>query len=365
MEQGRKLSYVRIYSGRLVAGGEALSPAKKTKEKVARILAMHANKRQRIDEARAGNIIGLIGLKASGTGDTLCDPSNPIVLEPIEAYEPVISVAVEPKTHGDQEKLGQALTKLEAEDPTFVVKYDEETGQTIISGMGELHLEILVSRLKREFRTHVNVGRPQVVYKETIDQTAEGEALFDKEVGGVRHFGQVLLALSPRDRGTGNRFMSALSEEMLPEALVSAVEQGVMESMESGVLLGYPVVDVAVSLQRATFKEAEATDLAFKVAASMACKEGFQKGRPQLLEPIVAMEILVPEVFMGDIIGDINSRGGKIGSLDSRGPMQTIEAIVPLSKTFGYSTALRSATQGRGTFTMRFSHYDKAVGVST
>jgi elongation factor G len=362
MEQGRKLSYVRVYSGRLTVGGEVLSPVKKTTEKVSRILAMHANKRQRISEARAGNIVGVIGLKASGTGDTLCEASNPIILEPIEAYEPVISVAVEPKTHGDQEKLGQALAKLEAEDPTFVVKVDEETGQTLISGMGELHLEILVSRLKREFGTQVNVGRPQVVYKETIDETAEAEATFEKEVGGIRHFAQVRLALSPRERGLGNRFMSALSEESLPQELLSAVEEGFMESMESGVLLGYPVLDVAVSLVDATFREPEGTPLAFKVAASMACKEGLQKGRPLLLEPIVAMEILVPEVFMGEIMGDINGRGGKIESLSSKGPMQIIEATLPLSKTFGYSTALRSASQGRGTFTMRFSHYDKAVG---
>ncbi|MDY6952099.1 MAG: elongation factor G, partial [Thermodesulfobacteriota bacterium] len=361
MDQGRKLSYVRVYSGLLETGGEVLSPAKKTKEKVARILAMHANKRQRIDAARAGNIVGVVGLKASGTGDTLCDASNPIVLEPIEAYEPVISVAVEPKTHTDQEKLGQALAKLEAEDPTFRVKYDDDTGQTVISGMGELHLEILVSRLKREFGTQVNVGRPQVVHKETIAQSAEGEATFDREVGGARHFGRVLLELSPRGRGTGNRFASALSAEQLPAPFVSAAEEGVMESLESGVVLGYPVVDVAVFLVDATYKESEASPLAFKVAASMACKEGLQKGGPQLLEPIVAMEILVPEAFMGDIIGDVNARGGKIEDMTPRGGIQTIEAVMPLSRTFGYSTSLRSATQGRGTFTMRFSHYDKAV----
>jgi elongation factor G len=360
MDQGRKLSYVRVYSGRLTTGGEVLSPAKKTKEKVARILAMHANKRQRINEARAGNIIGVIGLKASGTGDTLCDPSNPIVLEPIEAYEPVISVAVEPKTRGDQEKLGQALAKLEAEDPTFRVNYDEDTGQTVISGMGELHLEILISRLKREFGTQVNVGRPQVVHKETIEQGAQGIATFEREVGGVRHFGHVVLELSPRERGTGNRFTSALSEGQLPAEFVSAAQEGVMESMESGVVLGYPVVDVAVSLVDARYKESEASYLAFKVAASMACKDGLQKGSPQLLEPIVAMEILAPEAFMGDIMGDVNARGGKIEALKPKGGIQTIEAIVPLSRTFGYSTALRSATQGRGTFTMRFSHYDKA-----
>jgi elongation factor G len=361
MDQGRKLSYARIYSGRLSAGGEVLSPAKQTKEKVARILAMHANKRERISEARAGNIVGLIGLKASGTGDTLCDPSHPIVLEPIESYEPVISVAVEPKTHEDQERIGQALAKLEAEDPTFRVKYDEDTGQTIISGMGELHLEILVSRLKREFRTQVNVGKPQVVYKETIDRRAEGAATFQKAVGGVSHFAQVVLELSPRDRGSGNGFTNALSEERLPGEFVSAVEQGVTESMESGVVLGYPVVDVSTALVDAIYRESDASHLAFKVAASMACKDGLQKGSPQLLEPIVAVEILVPEAFMGDVIGDINARGGKIQELKSRGATRIIDAIVPLSRIFGYSTALRSATQGRGSFTMQFSHYDQAI----
>ena len=361
MDQGRKLSYARIYSGRLSAGGEVLSPAKQTKEKIARILAMHANKRERISEARAGNIVGLIGLKASGTGDTLCDPSHPIVLEPIESYEPVISVAVEPKTHEDQERIGQALAKLEAEDPTFRVKYDEDTGQTIISGMGELHLEILVSRLKREFRTQVNVGKPQVVYKETIDRRAEGAATFQKAVGGVSHFGQVVLELSPRDRGSGNRFTNALSEDRLPGEFVSAVEQGVTESMESGVVLGYPVVDVSTALVDAIYRESDASHLAFKVAASMACKDGLQKGSPQLLEPIVAVEILVPEAFMGDVIGDINARGGKIQELKSRGATRIIDAIAPLSRIFGYSTALRSATQGRGSFTMQFSHYDQAI----
>ena len=361
MDQGRKLSYARIYSGRLSAGGEVLSPAKQTKEKIARILAMHANKRERISEARAGNIVGLIGLKASGTGDTLCDLSHPIVLEPIESYEPVISVAVEPKTHEDQERIGQALAKLEAEDPTFRVKYDEDTGQTIISGMGELHLEILVSRLKREFRTQVNVGKPQVVYKETIDRRAEGAATFQKAVGGVSHFAQVVLELSPRDRGSGNRFTNALSEDRLPGEFVSAVEQGVTESMESGVVLGYPVVDVSTALVDAIYRESDASHLAFKVAASMACKDGLQKGSPQLLEPIVAVEILVPEAFMGDVIGDINARGGKIQELKSRGATRIIDAIAPLSRIFGYSTALRSATQGRGSFTMQFSHYDQAI----
>ncbi len=360
MDEGRKLSYVRIYSGCLKTGDEVYNPTKNVKEKVARILAMHANKRQRIDEARAGNIVGAVGLKASETGDTLCNPSNPIVLERIEAYEPVISVAVEPKTHADQEKLGTSLAKLEAEDPTFHVKYDEDTGQTIISGMGELHLEILVSRLKREFKTAVNVGKPQVVYKEAIEEATVAEATFDKEIGGVRHFAHVSLRLSPRKRGEGNAFFNRVSEDILPAQFIPAVEQGGLESMESGVVLGYPVMDVEMSLVGATFKETS-TPLAFKVASSMAVKESLRKARPFLLEPIMAVEILVPEAFMGEVLGEINARGGRIGEIESRGGLQVIGATVPLSKMFGYSTALRSATQGRGTFSMHFSHHDRAV----
>ena len=361
MDQGRRLNYVRVYSGRLNTGDEILNPTRQTKEKVARILAMHANKRERISEAHVGNIVGVVGLKASGTGDTLCDPSNPIVLESIDAYEPVISVAVEPRTHADQEKIEQALGKLEAEDPTFRVKHDEDTGQMIISGMGELHLEILVGRLKREFHTQVNVGKPHVVYKETVEQAAQAVAVFEKEIGGIRHFGEVALELTPRERGRGNWFVNSLPDESLPAEFVPAVEQGVMESFESGVLMGYPVVDVAVALVGGTYKESVSTHLAFKVAASMSCKEGLHKARPLLLEPIMAVEILVPGSFMGDVIGDINARGGKIEHLEQRGEVQIIDATIPLSKMFGYSTALRSATQGRGTFTMHFSHYDRAL----
>jgi elongation factor G len=361
MDQGRRLNYVRVYSGRLHTGDELLNPTKQTKEKVARILAMHANKRERISEARVGNIVGVVGLKASVTGDTLCDPSKPIVLEPIDAYEPVISVAVEPRTHADQEKIEQALSKLEAEDPTFRVKHDEDTGQIVISGMGELHLEILVGRLKREFHTQVNVGKPHVVCKETVEQAAQGVAVFEKEIGGIRHFGEVVLELKPRERGKGNWFINSLPDELLPAEFVPAIEQGVMESFESGVLMGYPVVDVTVALVGSTYKESVSTHLAFKVAASMACKDGLKKARPLLLEPIMAVEILVPESFMGDVIGDINARGGKVEQLERRGEMQIIEATIPLSKMFGYSTAIRSATQGRGTFTMHFSHYDRAL----
>jgi elongation factor G len=359
IDQGRRLSYVRVYSGRLSTGDEVFNSTRKIREKVARILAMHANKRERISEARVGNIVGVVGLKDSITGDTLCDPSSPIVLEPIDAYEPVISVAVEPRTHADQEKIELALNKLETEDPTFRVKHDEDTGQMIISGMGELHLEILVGRLKREFRTQVNVGKPHVVCKETIEQAAQASAVFEKEIGGVRHFGEVLLDLSPTERGKGNRFVNSLPEKSLPAEFVPAIEQGVTESLESGLLMGYPVVDVHVALVGGTYKESLSSQLAFKVAASMACKEGLQKAKPLLLEPIMAVEIRVPEPFMGDVIGDINARGGKIEYLERRGEIQIMDATIPLSRMFGYSTTLRSATQGRGTFTMRFSHYDR------
>jgi len=251
------------------------------------------------------------------------------------------------------------LNKLEAEDPTFRVKYDDETGQMIISGMGELHLEILVSRLKREFKTQVNVGKPHVVYKETIQQASQGVAVFEKEIGGVRHFAEVTLRLSPRDRGKGNWFINNSGEASIPQEFIPAIEQGVMESSGSGVIMGYPVVDVAVTLVGGKYKESLSSELAFKVAAAMACKDGLQNGSPLLLEPVMALEILVPEAFMGDVIGDINARGGKIGDLHRRGEMQIVNATVPLSKTFGYSTVLRSATQGRGTFTMHFSHYDR------
>jgi len=361
MDQGRRLSYVRVYSGRLNTGDEILNSTRQTKEKVARILAMHANKRERISEAHVGNIVGVVGLKVSVTGDTLCDPSNPVVLEPIDAYEPVISVAVEPRTHADQEKIEEALSKLEAEDPTFRVKHDEDTGQIVISGMGELHLEILVGRLMREFNTEVNVGKPHVVCKETVGQAAKGVAVFEKEIGGIRHFGEVLLEVSSRERGKGNWFVNSLPDKSLPAEFVPAIEQGVTESLESGVLLGYPVVDVAVALIGGTYKESFSSHLAFKVAASMACKEGLQKAGPLLLEPIMAVQILVPGAFMGDVIGDINARGGKIEHLERKGEIQIIDATIPLSKMFGYSTALRSATQGRGTFTMHFSHYDRAL----
>ncbi len=360
MMEGRKLSFVRIYSGTMKSGGDVYNSFRKKKEKLSRILRMHANKRERIDEAGAGSIVGVVGLKESSTGETLCSADHPVLLERIEFYEPVISIAIEPKTYAGQEKLNQVLEKFTAEDPTLQVRRDKDTGQIILSGMGELHLEVIISRMQREFRTQVNVGKPQVVYRETIAIEAQATAAFDKEVVGQRHFGQVVLKLNPRARGTGIRFRSKISDETIPQIFVAAIEKGVMESLESGALMGYPVVDIEATLIGGAYKESLASDLAYTVCASMACKEALAKGDPFLLDPIMAVEVHVPEPYVGDVIGDLNSRGGKIETIETRKGSQVIKTIVPLASMFGYSTSLRSATQGRGTFTMQFSHFDRA-----
>jgi len=360
MIEGRKLSFVRIYSGTLESNQDVYSPIQNKKEKISRILEMHANKRTRIQKAGAGKIVGIVGLKFSGTGDTLNFQGKPIILEKIDSYEPVISVAIEPKSHADEERLKDVLMKLSEEDPTFKTYEDEETGQTIISGMGELHLEILVSRMQREFNTQVRVGKPQVMYRESIDESVKSSAIFDKEIAGQHHYAEVRLSLSPLKRGTGNQFISSLPEDTLvPEHFVEAVQQGIFEAMESGMVMGYPVLDVHVELIDAVIRDSQSTELAFKVAASMACKDGLQKANPFLLEPIMKVEVLVPEAFMGDAISDINSRNGKIIDIESRKGIQVVKTVVPLSQMFGYSTSLRSATQGRGTFSMHFSHYDR------
>ena len=360
MMEGRKLSFVRVYSGQLKAGGEVFNPARNEMEKIARLLHMHANRRERIDRAGAGSIVGVVGLKESSTGETLCTREHPVLLEKIEFYEPVISIAVEPKTHADQEKMDEVLTKFMAEDPTLTVRKDEDTGQTILSGMGELHLEIIISRMQREFRTNVNVGKPQVVYRETVEKKSKASATFDKEITGQRHFGEVSLSLAPLPRGDGKKFTSEISDDILPQVFIAAVEKGVMESLESGALMGYPVVDVEVRLSAAAYKESLGTELAYTVSASMACKYALSKGDPFLLETIITEEIFVPESFIGDVIGDLNSRGGKIESIEHKGGAQVISATVPLSQMFGYSTTLRSASQGRGTFSMQFSHFDRS-----
>jgi len=358
--EGRKMTFVRVYSGRLEAGKEVYNPIRKKKEKLSRLLRMHANKRERLDVAGAGSIVGVVGLKDASTGETLCSADNPVLLENIEIYEPVISVAVEPKTHSDIEKLKDVLAKFTDEDPTLRVQEDEETGQMILSGMGELHLEVIISRMRREFNTQVSVGKPQVVYRETIAQTARGVSVFDKEVAGQRHYGEVHLTLTPLPRGTGNRFVSNVDDTMIPADYIPAVEKGVMESLESGTVMGYPVVDVEAKLVGGGYKESQGSELAFKVSAAMAAKEALVAGKGYLLDPFMKVEIYVPEEFMGDVIGDLNARSGKVESIEPKVGVQEIRAIVPLSRMFGYSTILRSATQGRGTFSMHFSHFDKA-----
>jgi len=361
MDQGRKLTYVRVYSGTVSAGAEVYNVNRKQKEKVARIFQMHANKRERRAKAGAGEIVAMVGLKSTSTGDTICAPNNPILLEHIEFYEPVISIAMEPRTRADEDKTLQALEKLAEEDPTFHFRQDPDTGQTIISGMGELHLDILVNRLLREYAVQVNVGKPQVVYRETITRSSEVKSSFDREIAGVPHYAQVELHLEPRPRGKGNLFRDLVRDGSLPKSLIPAVEEGVVESFESGVIAGYPVVDVEVAVIGGIYKEQTASELAFKVAASTALQEGCRKAQPQLLEPIMSVEIIVPEEFTGEVINDLNIRKGKIEGIHSRRSVKIIHATVALSQMFGYSTALRSASQGRATFTMQFSHFDSLV----
>jgi elongation factor G len=360
MLQGRKLSFARIYSGTMKTGEDVYNPVRKVNEKLSRILLMHADKRERVSEAGAGSIVGIVGLKQSSTGETLCSREDPVLLENIEVYEPVISVAIEPKTHSDEEKLDQVINKFIAEDPTLRCKKDEDTGQTILSGMGELHLEIIINRMQREFKTSVNVGKPQVVYRETIGINAHGSAVFDNEINGQHHFGEVALELKPLPRGTGNEFKTEIFEDTIPENFIPSIEKGVMECLENGVLMGYPVVDVQAVLTGGSYKESSGTELAYRVSASMACNAALKNSDSILLDPIMDVEVFIPESFMGEVIGDINCRKGKIGAMEHRTGSQVIKANVPLAQMFGYSTSLRSATRGRGTFTMQFSHFDRA-----
>jgi elongation factor G len=360
MIEGRKLSYARVYSGVLKAGADVYNPARQKKEKVSRLLMMHANKRERVDAAGAGSIVGIVGLKDATTGDTLCTAEAPVLLENIEIYQPVISVAVEPKTQSDQERFEQVIEKFLSEDPTLKVRTDEDTGQTILSGMGELHLEVIVSRMIREYNCRVNVGKPQVVYRESIDAEAEGRAVFDKDVAGQRHFGEVALRLVPLPRGQGVRFRSEADPASIPDIHLPSVEEGVRETLESGPLMGYPVVDLEAVVTGGSFKESQASALAFKVSAAMACREALADARPYLLDPFMLVEATVPEAFMGEVIGDLNARNGKIENIVHRSGAQVITATVPLAKMFGYSTDLRSATQGRGNFSMHFARFDRA-----
>ncbi len=354
-----QLVYFRVYSGVMKSGDTVLNTRRGKKERIGRLLRMHANKREEITEVRAGDIAAAVGLKDVITGDTLCDPAHPIVLEAMEFPEPVISVAIEPKTKADQDKLGNALSKLAQEDPSFKVKFDEETGQTLISGMGELHLEIIVDRLKREFKVDANVGKPQVAYKETIRKPAKAEGKYIKQTGGRGQYGHVVIEIEPAKPGEGFVFEDKIVGGVIPKEFIPAVEKGIREALDTGVLAGYPMVDVKVKLVDGSYHEVDSSELAFKIAASMAFKEAASKAKPVLLEPIMKVEVVVPEEYMGDVIGDLNSRRGKIQSITERKGARVIDALVPLAEMFGYATTLRSLTQGRGTFTMQFSHYEE------
>jgi elongation factor G len=329
------------------------------KERVSRILQMHANHREDIPEVLAGNVVAAVGLRETTTGDTLCDEAHPIILETIKFPEPVISVAVEPKTRADEEKLGASLAKLAEEDPTFKVRFDNETAQTIISGMGELHLEIITDRLLREFKVEANVGRPQVAYRETIRQPAEAEGRYIRQTGGRGQYGHVFLEVEPLPRGSKIEFVNKITGGSIPREFIPPVEAGVREAAEGGVLAGYPIVDVRVTLTDGSFHEVDSSEMAFKIAGSMAFKAACERGRPVLLEPIMKVEAVTPEPYMGDVIGDLNARRGRISSMEQRGALRIITAEVPLAEMFGYATALRSNTQGRATYTMEFSHYEE------
>ena len=328
------------------------------KERIGRLLKMHANKREEIKEVYAGDIAAAVGLKYTTTGDTLCHEDKAVVLESIEFPEPVISIAIEPKTKADQEKLGLSLQKLASEDPSFRVKTDEETGQTIISGMGELHLEIIVDRLMREFKVEANVGKPQVAYRETISKKVKVEGKFVRQSGGRGQYGHVWLEVEPQEPGKGYLFVDAIKGGVVPREYIPAVDKGIQEAMDTGVMAGFPVVDIKVSLIDGSYHEVDSSEMAFKIAGSMGFKEGCQKAGPVLLEPIMSVEVVVPEEYMGEVIGDLNSRRGRIMGMDSRAGAQVVSAMVPLANMFGYSTDLRSATQGRATYTMTFDHYE-------
>ncbi|KGG79789.1 elongation factor G [Caloranaerobacter azorensis H53214] len=355
-----KLAFFRVYSGVLRSGSYVLNSTKGKKERIGRILQMHANKREEISEVYAGDIAAAVGLKSTITGDTLCDENAPIVLESMEFPEPVISVAIEPKTKAGQEKMAIALAKLAEEDPTFRTYTDQETGQTIISGMGELHLEIIVDRLLREFKVEANVGKPQVAYKETITKAVDVEGKFVRQSGGRGQYGHVKIKMEPKERGTGYEFVNQIVGGVIPKEYIPAVDAGIQEAMLNGVLGGYPVLDVKVTLYDGSYHEVDSSEMAFKIAGSMAFKEGMKKGNPVLLEPIMKVEVVVPEEYMGDVMGDINSRRGRVEGMESRSGAQVIRGYVPLAEMFGYATDLRSKTQGRGTYTMQFSHYEPA-----
>ncbi len=352
-----KLTFFRVYSGTLKAGSYVFNAVSGKKERISRLLQMHANHREEVDEVRAGDIAAAVGLKFTRTGDTLCAEQDPVVLEKIVFPEPVIQIAIEPKTKADQDKLSESLVKLSDEDPTFRVKVDEETGQTLISGMGELHLEILVDRMKREFKVEANIGKPQVAYRESITQTVNAEGKFIKQSGGRGKYGHVWIELGPNEPGKGYEFTNGIVGGTVPKEYIPAVSVGIQEAMRNGVVAGFPVVDVKAKLYDGSYHDVDSDELSFKVAGSIAFKEGARKAKPVLLEPIMSVEVVTPEEYLGDVMGDLNSRRGKIEGFSARKDAQVIKATVPLSEMFGYATVLRSMTQGRAIYTMQFSHY--------
>jgi elongation factor G len=354
-----KLAFFRVYSGTLKAGSYVLNSTKNKRERVGRLLKMHANHREEIEAVTAGDIAAVVGLKDTTTGDTLCDEKDQIVLESMDFPDPVIDIAIEPKTKADQDKLGLSLAKLAEEDPTFRVRTDHETGQTVISGMGELHLEIIVDRLLREFKVEANVGKPQVAYRETIRGSVKSEGKFVRQSGGRGQYGHVWLQLEPLEPGAGFVFENKIVGGVVPREYIAPVESGVKEAMQNGILAGYPMVDVKVTIFDGSYHEVDSSEMAFKVAGSMALKDGARKANPVLLEPIMKVEIVTPEEYMGDIMGDFNSRRGRIEGMESRAGAQVIRGHVPLSEMFGYATSIRSISQGRATYVMHFSHYDE------
>ena len=356
-----QLTFFRVYSGTIKAGSYILNSSKDEKERVGRILRMHANHREEIEELHAGGIGALVGLKNTSTGDTLCDPEHPLLLETITFPEPVISIAIEPKTKADQEKMGLALRKLAEEDPTFKVRTDEESGQTIISGMGELHLDIIVDRMKREFKVEANIGQPQVAYRETIRTKAEAEGKYIRQSGGHGQYGHCWLRVEPQEAGAGFEFEDEIKGGIIPQEFIPAIEKGAKEAMNSGVIAGYPLVDVKVTVYDGSFHDVDSSEAAFKIAASMAFKEAVRRGNPVILEPIMKVNVITPEQFMGDVVGDLNSKRGIIKEMSDRGEgnaaVKVIDAEVPLASMFGYATQLRSMSQGRANYTMEFAHY--------
>lgn len=352
-----RLAFARIYSGKIDSGSYVYNSTKRQKERVGRILRMHANRREELETASAGDIVALVGMKKTSTGDTICSEAHQIILESIKFPEPVIAVAIEPKTRADQDKMSTSIQKLAEEDPTFQSNVDEDSGQTIISGMGELHLEIIIDRLLREFKVDANVGRPQVSYKESIRKETKVEGKFVRQSGGRGQYGHVVLSMEPLERGGGFVFEERITGGAIPREFIPAVKNGIQEALTSGVLAGYNVVDIKVSLLDGSYHDVDSSEIAFKIAASQAFKNGMSKASPMLLEPIMKVEVMVPEEYMGEVIGDVNSRRGKIEGVEPKGGSQIIRGYVPLSEMFGYATDLRSHTQGRGTYSMEFSHY--------